>query len=206
MSQHVLNSDSAREWIVIPAKSRRIPAKSEKMAGIQRNPVNPLLRRQVSGQICSFPTSLGPKKIRNREREKKKLKPARFCRIPTRFSLESLLRAFWEKKIESAYIERNWNFGGAHCEFLNIGDRIEKHPKFQGANSYFPLIFHSTLSIFFFKCFVYIWERIITSIKILAQTKSLKDLMKGTPLVWIYFLSCVDMSKKKKTRKQKTKI
>ena len=51
---------------------------------------------------------------------------------------KSLLRAFWKKKFESAYIERNWNFGGAHCEFLNISGRIEKHPKLQGANPYFP--------------------------------------------------------------------
>ena len=106
----------------IPARSRRIPAKSEKMAGIPRNPVNPLLRRHVSGQIYSSPTSLGPKKIRKRERKKKKnqsrpdfagfrriragLRP-NFCRNHCLWSPESLLRAFWEKKIESAYIERN---------------------------------------------------------------------------------------------------
>ena len=39
------------------------------------------------------------------------------------------------KKIESVGIERNWNFGG----FLNIGGRIENHPKLQGANLYFFL-------------------------------------------------------------------
>ena len=40
----------------------------------------------------------------------------------------------------STHIERFWNFGGVHCEFLNIGDRIENHPKLQGADPYFFLI------------------------------------------------------------------
>ena len=96
-SQNALNSNFLfpnMSSTVIPTRSRQIPAKSEKMAGIpriRRNPVNPLLRRHVPSQICSFPTSLGPKKIRNREKKKKKKpKPARFCRIPARFSPESL--------------------------------------------------------------------------------------------------------------------
>ena len=46
---------------------------------------------------------------------------------------------FGKKKIESAYIERNWNFGGVHYEFLNIGGRIENRPKLQGGNPYFSL-------------------------------------------------------------------
>ena len=145
-----------REWTVIPAKSRRIlaksrriPAKSEKMAGIpriRRNPVNPLLWRHVPGQIYSSLTSLGPKKIKKRE-EKKKPKLARFRQIPGKFVPDSgdifagiTVEGILGKKIESAYIERNWNFGGAHCKFLNIGGRIENHPKLQGANPYFPLI------------------------------------------------------------------
>ena len=42
---------------------------------------------------------------------------------------------------KSAYIEKFWNFGGVHCEFLNIGGRIENRPKLQGVNPYFPLEF-----------------------------------------------------------------
>ena len=133
---------------VIPARSRWILTgfwqnlkkwpESHEFAEIRWNPVNPLLWRHVPGQICSFPTSLGPKKIRNRERKKKNQSRRDFHRNQCLWSPESLLRAFWKKKFESAYIERNWNFRGAHCEFLNIGGRIEKHPKLQGANPYFP--------------------------------------------------------------------
>jgi hypothetical protein len=71
---------------------------------IGRNPANPLLRQHVPGQICSSPTILGPKKIR-KEREKKKNKSQSdffgfrqvFAGITIHGSLESLLRAFWEK-------------------------------------------------------------------------------------------------------------
>jgi hypothetical protein len=59
---------------MIPAKSRRNPTKSEKLARIRPNPTNPLLRRHVPDQICSSPTSLGPKKIKKKERERKKKK------------------------------------------------------------------------------------------------------------------------------------
>ena len=92
---------------MIPAKSRRILAKSEKMAGIPRIRRNPA----KSGEPTS-PTSLGPKKIRKREKEKKnQSRPdfAGFWRIRAGlrrdfrrnhclWSPESLLRAFWEKK------------------------------------------------------------------------------------------------------------
>ena len=44
---------------------------------------------------------------------------------------------------------------GIHCEFLNISGQIENHPKLQGANLYFPLIFNyfykfvGTILVFF---------------------------------------------------------
>ena len=50
-----------------------------------------------------------------KKREKKKIKSRPdFAEITIHDSPELLLRAFWEKKIESAYIERNWNFGGGY--------------------------------------------------------------------------------------------
>ena len=119
---------------------------SHEFAGIRRNLVNPLLRHHVLGQICSFLTSLGPKKIKNRER-KKKPKPARFRRIPARFSPESLfmvagitIEGILEKKIWKCLHWEKLKLRGVHCEFLNIGGRIEKYPKLQGVNQYFPLI------------------------------------------------------------------
>ena len=141
------------EWTVIPARSCRILTgfqqnlkkwpESHEFAGIRWTHFSDAM---FPDQICSFPTSLGPKKIRNRERKKKNQSRPDFAGFRRDFqrnhclwSPESLLRAFWKKKIWKAYIERNWNFGGAHCEFLNISGRIEKHPKLQGANLYFPL-------------------------------------------------------------------
>jgi hypothetical protein len=48
-----------------------------------------------------------------------------------------LLRAFWEKVPTSRNFETS---GGVHCEFLNIGGRIENRPKLQGANPFFVLV------------------------------------------------------------------
>jgi hypothetical protein len=57
---------------------------------------------------------LGPKKIiKEREKNKNKSRPdfagfwQVFARITVHGLSESLLRAFWEKKFESVYIERN---------------------------------------------------------------------------------------------------
>ena len=90
-SQNALNSNFLfpnMSSIVISARFRRDLAgfrqnlkkwpESHEFAGIRQNPVNPLLQRHVPGQIYSSPPSLGPKKIRKRERKKKKPKPARF--------------------------------------------------------------------------------------------------------------------------------
>ena len=116
---------------MIPAKSSRNLAKSRKLVRIWRNPANPLLQRHVPVQICSSSTSLGPKKI-IKKREKKNRR--NYCSWFIRITVEGI---FGKKKFESAYIERNWNFGGVHCEFLNISDRIENCSKLKGANSYF---------------------------------------------------------------------
>jgi hypothetical protein len=88
---------------VIPAKSHRNLAKSEKLAKIPRiqwNPANPLLRHHVPGQICSFPMSLGPKKIRKKKKRQPDFAefPRVFAGIIVHGSPESLLRVFWEKK------------------------------------------------------------------------------------------------------------
>ena len=62
---------------------------SHEFAGIRRNPVNPLLRCHVLGQIYSSPTSLGPKKIRKRERKKKKTKAGQISPNSGEFVLDS---------------------------------------------------------------------------------------------------------------------
>jgi uncharacterized protein YutD len=68
---------------------------------------------------------LGPKKIRKRENKKKqKQKPARFRQIPARFvwihgkfSPESLLRAFWEKKLKVPTLREIETLGGYIVNF-----------------------------------------------------------------------------------------
>ena len=105
---------------------------SHEFIGIRRNPVNPLLRRHVPGQIYSSPTSLGPKKRGKREEKKKNQSRPNFAGITVKGILEkkNWKCLHWEKL-------KLW---GAHCEFLNIGGRIENHPKLQGTNPYFPLV------------------------------------------------------------------
>jgi hypothetical protein len=49
---------------------------------------------------------------------------------------------------KSAYIEKFSNFRGVHCEFLNIGGRIENHHKLKGGNPYFSQIFINFYSFF----------------------------------------------------------
>ena len=65
-----VNSDSGENLAGFRQNLKKWP-ESHEFAGIRRNPVNPLLRRHVPGQIYSSPTSLGPKKIKKRERKKK---------------------------------------------------------------------------------------------------------------------------------------
>ena len=118
---------------------------SHEFARIRRNPVNPLLWRHVPGQIYSSPTSLGPKRIRKRER-KKKTKAGQISPDSGKFVPDSG-EIFAGITVEGILGKKNWKclhweklkLWGAHCEFLNIGGRIENHPKLQGANPYFPL-------------------------------------------------------------------
>jgi hypothetical protein len=113
--------------MVILEKSRWNPAKFEKLARIWRNPANPLLQRHVLGQICSSSTSLGPKKIR-KKRKKKKSRPY-LVRINVHDSSKSLLKAFWEKNLKAPTLKEIKTLGEVHCEFLNIGSRIENRLK-----------------------------------------------------------------------------
>jgi hypothetical protein len=132
---------------VIPTKSRRNPAKSEKLAGIRRNPVNLLLRRHVPGQICSSLTSLGPKKIRKKRREKKKQKPVRFCQIPVRFHrnhcswfaiiiVEGILG---KKNLEVPTLREIQTLRGYIVKIETSVDQIKNHHKLHRGNSYFSL-------------------------------------------------------------------
>jgi hypothetical protein len=86
--------------------SGEISPESGKIWKIGWNPVkmNLLLRRHDPGQICSFLTILGPKKIRKERKKKYRPDFAGFRQVFAGITVEGILE---KKKFESAYIERN---------------------------------------------------------------------------------------------------